>query len=151
MAHYPEPPQQQSRNNQGLLCLRAYSEHGDPHHVSVATGLMPTKTITAGDPSHFPELGPIPSNGWFFEVDFSHDIAQASETIARTFRRWHGCREAILGLTAVGWDVDIVLTPPAEAPYLGLSPDVCRLIADIGVPLILELWPHRRYDTSAMP
>lgn len=66
----------------GRLLIRAYGDRRDPAEVSNTLGMQPTSTQVAGAPSHFPELGPIPASGWFFEVEISADIEKPLEQSA---------------------------------------------------------------------
>lgn len=132
----------------GSLLFRAYNDQGEPAEVTRELGLEPMHTQVAGEPSHFPELGPIPASGWFYEIEIPADVEEAAQAIRDAVARFAQRVAAIRALALRGWQFDVVIAPAPEAPYLVISEGVVHDLGKIGVPVAIELWSHDRYDSQ---
>lgn len=113
--------------------LSAYSTDRAPEEVTAMLAIEPHKIIRAGGPSAFPELGPIPQNGWFHVGTFAESSEPDGNQLFSLLTHLGQHRDELQYLRSVGWEIAIIvgLLPNETEPILPQT--VRQRCADLGL------------------
>jgi hypothetical protein len=119
--------------------LRAYHPVSDPYEVTEELRLSPSRVVFAGSPSHIPELGPVPENGWFLDLAGGPGdpvwrfVAEVLSDLAHR-------SEGLETLRMNGWALDLVVGPAAIVSLEDSPEEVRDAAKRAGLPLVRSLF-----------